>query len=496
MTTEELQKIGAFEPGKWQQGLTFEDVLLVPQFSEVLPSDCNVHAQLTAKIRLNIPVLSSAMDTVTESATAIAMAQLGGIGIIHKNMSVESQAHEVAKVKKFESGVILDPVTITPDIRVHEAVAVMKAHGVSGLPVVTGNKVVGILTNRDIRFQGVLDRRVAEVMTTDLVTIAENGDQEKAKNLLYEHKIERLLVVNKAQELKGMITLRDIENSYQNIQAVKDERGRLIVGAAVGTGGDTLDRVSALVEAGLDVLVIDTAHGHTRGVGDVVKKVKATYGDLQIVAGNVATGEGARYLADCGADAVKVGMGPGSICTTRIVAGIGVPQVTAICQAVSALKDTDVKVIADGGIRYSGEIVKALAFGADVVMLGNLLAGTDESPGEIELYQGKRYKSYRGMGSISAMKLGSKDRYGQGKTMIEKLVPEGIEGRVSYRGPLADTIHQLVGGLQAGMGYCGAPNLDQLRKNARFTKISSASLKESHVHDIYITKEAPNYRTS
>ncbi len=483
-----MTKITAIE-----QALTFDDVLLLPGYSEVLPSEVEVQTRLTQAIQLNIPFLSAAMDTVTESATAITMARQGGIGILHKNMPAQAQAREVIRVKKAESGVVVDPVIVEPDKPLAEAIALMKRYNISGLPVVKDRKPVGILTNRDVRFERNLDQPVSEVMTKSLVTASEGLDREAAKELLHEHRIEKLLIVDDEGLLKGLMTIKDIEKAERNPLAVKDELGRLRVGAAVGVGSDLEERAAALVEAGVDLLVVDTAHGHSKRVGDAVRYLKSTYPGLQVMAGNVATAEGFQFLVDAGADAVKVGVGPGSICTTRIVAGVGVPQLTAVMDCAQVSNETGIPLVADGGIRYSGDIVKALAAGATSVMIGSLFAGTDEAPGEVILYQGRSYKVYRGMGSIGAMKKGSGDRYGQEGREERKLVPEGIEGRVPYRGPLGQSIYQLVGGLKSGMGYLGAATLDELRTKANFVRLSPQGLRESHVHDVIITKEAPNY---
>lgn len=479
-----------------REALTFDDVLLVPAYSEVIPRDVDTTTRLTASITLRIPLVSSAMDTVTEAATAIRMAREGGIGFVHKNMSIEDQAREVTRVKKAESGIVVDPVTITPDRRLEAALALMRHHRISGLPVVDGEKrPVGILTNRDVRFERNLDQKVGDVMTRRLITVKDGVGLEGAKELLHKNRIEKLLVVDDAGRLKGLITIKDIEQAEAHPAAAKDELGRLRVGAAIGVGGDREARVDALLSAGVDLICIDTAHGHSRGVLDAVRDTRKNFPKLQLVAGNVATGEATRALIECGVDAVKVGVGPGSICTTRIVAGVGVPQLTAISDAVAAAKGTGVPIIADGGIKYSGDVSKAIAAGADTVMIGSLFAGTDEAPGEIILYQGRSYKSYRGMGSIGAMKEGSKDRYFQADVETpQKLVPEGIEGRVPYKGPLRESIYQLVGGLRSSMGYLGCASIDDLRTKAKFVRISSQGLRESHVHDVIITKEAPNYR--
>ncbi len=479
-----------------REALTFDDVLLVPAESEVLPKDVDVRSHLTASITLAIPILSSAMDTVTEAPTAICMARDGGLGVIHKNMSIDEQVLEVTKVKKAETGVVIDPVTIDPDQKLFAALELMRRHEISGLPVVgRDGRPVGILTNRDVRFERNLDQPVRDVMTTNLITAHEGMSLEGSKELLHKNRIEKLLVVDAAGKLRGLITIKDIEKAQQHPYAAKDELGRLRVGAAVTTGSDLQARVAALLHAGVDVICIDTAHGHSRAVQEAVADVRKTFPKSQIIAGNVATAEGALALAKAGADAVKVGMGPGSICTTRVVAGIGVPQVTAVSDCARALAKTDVRVISDGGIKYSGDMVKAIAAGAHTVMIGSLFAGTDEAPGEIILYQGRSYKLYRGMGSVAAMRAGGKDRYFQSEVSTEaKLVPEGIEGRVPYRGSLSQSIYQMIGGLRSGMGYCGCRSLDELRTKARFIKITSSGLRESHVHDVIITKEAPNYR--
>ena len=476
-------------------GLTFDDVLLIPAESAVLPRDIDVSTRLTERITLNIPLVSAAMDTVTESKTAIAMAQEGGIGIIHRNLSVWTQAAEVEKVKKYESGMIIDPITVAPDQKISDAQEIMNKYGISGLPVTKNGKLVGILTNRDLRFEKRHDRSVSEVMTKDnLVTVKPGVDLDEAKELLHQHRIEKLLVVDDRFELKGLITVKDIEKKTQFPNASKDERGRLRVGAAVGVS-DWEERVEALVRAGADLIAVDTAHGHSRNVLDVIGQIRRRYPDLDISGGNVATAEGTAALIEAGVNAVKVGVGPGSICTTRVVSGVGVPQITAIGSCAKAAARRKVPIIADGGIKYSGDITKALAAGADSVMIGSLFAGTEESPGETILYQGRTYKAYRGMGSIGAMGQGSRDRYGQADVMdSNKLVPEGIEGRVPYKGSLSFNIHQLVGGLQAGMGYLGCKNMSALHSKAKFMQITSAALREGHVHDVFITKEAPNYR--
>ncbi|MCL4557875.1 MAG: IMP dehydrogenase [Deltaproteobacteria bacterium] len=479
-----------------EEGYTFDDLLILPAESRVLPRDVLLETRFSRGITLHIPLVSAAMDTVTESATAITMAQHGGIGIIHKNMTVKRQAEEVSRVKKYESYIITDPVTMPPDRRLKEAMALMRKHNISGLPIVNKGKLVGILTNRDMRFEDDLDKPVSKVMTrSNLVTARENVTIEEAKRLLHRHRIEKLLVVNGHGELRGVITVKDIEKTVKFPLATKDRLGKLMVGAALGISNDREERAEALVKAGVDCLVVDTAHGHSKGVIDFVGGLKKRYGSIDIVAGNVATERGARALIDTGVDAVKVGVGPGSICTTRIVAGIGVPQVSAIMNTYSAAKPADVPLIADGGIKFSGDITKAIAAGADTVMIGNLFAGTDESPGDFVFFGGRTYKTYRGMGSIEAMKAGSKDRYAQEYLEDEtKFVPEGIEGRVPYKGSLSSVIYQLLGGLRAGMGYVGAKDIGELKVKAKFVRITPAGLKESHVHDVSVTKEAPNYR--
>jgi IMP dehydrogenase len=482
-----------------QKALTFDDVLLLPAQSSVVPRDVSLQTRLTRRITLNIPVVSAAMDTVTEARLAIAIAQEGGLGVVHKNMSPKAQAAEVAKVKRFESGVVKDPITVPPTMSVREVLALTALHKISGLPVVDGRKVVGIVTNRDLRFETNLDQPVANIMTQRdrLVTVPEGTELEEAKALMHQHRLERVLVVNDRFDLKGLITVKDILKSTEHPYACKDEHGRLRVGAAIGTAGDTEERAEALVAAGVDVIVVDTSHGHSQGVLDRVRWVKRTYPLVQVVGGNVATATGARALADQGADGIKVGIGPGSICTTRIVAGVGVPQISAALNALEGIAKLDIPLIVDGGIRYSGDIAKAIAAGASCVMLGSLFAGTEESPGEIELYQGRSYKSYRGMGSLGAMQQGSSDRYFQdaeGDDAAEKLVPEGIEGRVPYKGALSAVIHQLMGGVRAAMGYCGCETIDEMRSRAEFVEITTAGMRESHVHDVQITKEAPNYR--
>jgi IMP dehydrogenase len=477
-------------------GLTFDDVLLIPAESSVLPKDIDVSTRLTERITLNIPLVSAAMDTVTESKTAIAMAQEGGMGIIHRNLSTWGQAAEVEKVKKFESGMITDPITVAPDQKISDAQDIMTKYGISGLPVTKNGRLVGILTNRDLRFEKRHDRPVSEVMTKEnLVTVRPGVDLDTAKVLLHQHRIEKLLVVDDRFELKGLITVKDIEKKIQYPNACKDGRGRLRVGAAVGVGADWEERVDGLARAGVDLVAVDTAHGHSKNVLDIIGQIRRRYPDLDLAGGNVATGEGATALIHAGVNVVKVGIGPGSICTTRVVSGVGVPQITAIGSCAKAAARHNVPIIADGGIKYSGDITKALAAGADSVMIGSLFAGTEESPGETILYQGRTYKVYRGMGSIGAMGQGSRDRYGQADVMdSNKLVPEGIEGQVPYKGSLAFNIHQLVGGLRAGMGYLGCRDVGTMRAKAKFMQITSASLREGHVHDVFITKEAPNYR--
>ncbi len=477
-----------------REGLTFDDVLLVPAKSEVLPRDVDVRTKFTTDIHLNIPIVSAAMDTVTEAALAIAMAREGGIGIIHKNMDIHRQAEEVDKVKRSESGVITDPIFLTPEHPIKDAEALMAKYRISGVPIVEEHtrRLVGIITNRDLRFEKNYDRPIGEVMTTEnLVTAPVGTTLADAKDILRHHKIEKLPLVDENGVLKGLITIKDIEKARQFPNAAKDSQGRLVVGAAVSVSKDMYDRVEALVTAGADVIVVDTAHGHSMGVIQSVKEIRKKYPDIQLVAGNVATGEATEALIEAGVNAVKVGIGPGSICTTRIVAGIGVPQVTAIYDCATVARKKGIPIIGDGGIKYSGDIVKAIAAGASTVMIGSLLAGTEESPGEIEIYQGRSYKVYRGMGSIGAMKAGGGERYFQEEA--KKLVPEGIEGRVAYRGPLADIVYQLVGGLRAGMGYCGTPTIEDLQNNAQFIRITPAGLRESHPHDVQITKEAPNY---
>jgi IMP dehydrogenase len=477
-------------------GLTFDDVLLIPAESSVLPREIDVSTRLTERIKLNIPLVSAAMDTVTESRTAIAMAQEGGVGIVHRNLSVWAQAAEVEKVKKFESGMITDPITVAPEQKIFQAQEIMKKFGISGLPVTKNGRLVGILTNRDLRFEKRLDRPVSEIMTKEnLVTVKPGVDMDEAKDLLHHHRIEKLLVVDDNFELKGLITVKDIEKKIQYPNACKDARGRLRVGAAVGVGADWEERVDVLVRAGADLIAVDTAHGHSKNVLDVVGQIRRRYPDLDLAGGNVATAEGTTALIEAGVDVVKVGVGPGSICTTRMVSGVGVPQITAIGSCAKAAARYNVPIISDGGIKFSGDITKAMAAGANSVMIGSLFAGTEESPGETILYQGRTYKAYRGMGSIGAMGQGSRDRYGQADVAdSQKLVPEGIEGQVPYKGSLSYNIHQLVGGLRAGMGYIGCRDVAMLQAKARFMQITAAGLREGHVHDVFITKEAPNYR--
>lgn len=477
------------------EALTFDDVLLLPGYSTVLPRDVDVTTQLTRNIRLNMPLVSAGMDTVTEARMAIAMAREGGIGVIHKNMAVEHQASEVDKVKRSEHGVIIDPIFLSPDHKVQDALEMMSRYRISGVPIVRdGGYLVGILTNRDLRFEEQFQRPIREVMTHDnLVTAPEGTTLDEAKKILAQHRIEKLPLVDQHGRLRGLITIKDIEKARKFPNAAKDANGRLLVAAAVSVGEGTMDRVEALVQARVDVVVVDTAHGHSQGVLDTVRRVKDAFPAVEVIGGNIATRDGAEALIEAGADAVKVGVGPGSICTTRIVAGIGVPQITAVWEAYQAARQHGVPIIADGGIRWSGDIVKALAAGASSVMIGSLFAGTEESPGEMEIFKGRSFKVYRGMGSLGAMKQGSSDRYFQDELDVEKLVPEGIEGRVPYRGSLADTAYQLIGGIRSGMGYCGAANLETLRDRGRFSRITGAGLTESHPHDVQITKEAPNY---
>ncbi|HXN79523.1 MAG TPA: IMP dehydrogenase [Steroidobacteraceae bacterium] len=484
-----------------EEALTFDDVLLVPAYSEILPREVDLSTRVTRRIRLNVPLMSAAMDTVTEARLAITIAQEGGVGIIHKSMTIEAQAREVDRVKKFESGVIKDPITVSPNMSIREVLDLTRSRGISGVPVVVGKKAVGIVTHRDLRFEDKLEAPVSSVMTPKerLVTVREDAPKDQVLALLHKHRIEKLLVVNGDHELVGMITVKDFQKANEFPRACKDGGGRLRVGAAVGTTPDTLDRVAALTEAGVDLVVVDTAHGHSRGVLDTVKRIKAKWADSQVIAGNIATAEAAQALVDAGADAVKVGIGPGSICTTRIVAGVGVPQISAVASVAQALRDADVPVISDGGIRFSGDIAKAIAAGAHAVMIGGLFAGTEESPGEVELYQGASYKSYRGMGSLGAMgeRHGSADRYFQdAATELEKLVPEGVEGRVPYKGSVVTILRQLSGGLRAAMGYTGSRNITDMRTRPVFVRITTAGIRESHVHDVSITKEAPNYRVS
>lgn len=475
-----------------KDGLTFDDVLLVPQHSEVLPNQVDLTTWLTKKIKLNIPIMSAAMDTVTENRMAIAIAREGGIGIIHKNMSIEEQADQVDKVKRSEHGVIVDPFYLSKDHLLSDAVSLMEKYRISGVPITENGKLIGIITNRDIRFETDFSKRIEEVMTSEnLITAPVGTTLSEAQEILRKHKIEKLPLVDDEGYLKGLITIKDIEKTIQYPNSAKDDKGRLLVGAAVGIAKDTMERIEALVDANVDVIAVDTAHGHSQNVINLVKEIKTKFPDLQLIAGNVATAEATRALIEAGADCIKVGIGPGSICTTRVVAGIGVPQITAIYDCAQEADKYGIPVIADGGIKYSGDITKAIAAGASVVMLGSLLAGTEESPGETEIYKGRRFKVYRGMGSMSAMAAGSKDRYFQEDT--NKLVPEGVEGRVPYKGPLSDTVFQLVGGLRAGMGYCGTPTIQDLRAKTKFIRITGAGLRESHPHDIYITKEAPNY---
>ncbi len=480
-----------------QKALTFDDVLLVPAYSNILPADTSLNTRLTRNITLNIPLLSAAMDTVTEARLAIAMAQEGGIGIVHKNLTPKEQAREIVKVKRFESGVVRDPITIPPTMTIREVIALSQQHGISGFPVVEGRQLVGIITNRDLRFEEDLNAQVRAKMTPreQLVYVKEGADLIEAKRLMNKHRLERVMVVDDKFELRGLITVKDIQKATEHPFASKDEHGKLRVGAAVGVGADNDERIELLVAAGVDVLVVDTAHGHSQGVLDRVKWVKKHYPHVDVIGGNIATASAAKALADAGADGVKVGIGPGSICTTRIVAGVGVPQITAISNVAQALKGTGIPCIADGGIRFSGDISKALAAGASSVMMGSMFAGTDEAPGEVILFQGRSYKSYRGMGSLGAMADGSADRYFQdAANNVEKFVPEGIEGRVAYKGSVLAILYQLVGGIRQSMGYCGCESIDALRERAEFVEITSAGMRESHVHDVQITKEAPNYR--
>ncbi|RKZ80122.1 MAG: IMP dehydrogenase [Gammaproteobacteria bacterium] len=483
-----------------QEALTFDDVLLLPAYSNVLPRDVSLTTKLTRDITINIPLLSAAMDTVTESRLAISMAQEGGLGILHKNMTIEEQAHEVRKVKRFESGVVRDPITISPTATIGEVVELTRSNNFSGVPVVDGDNLVGIVTSRDLRFETHLDNPVSSVMTTkeNLITVKENADQNEVLSLLHTNRIEKVLVVDDNFHLQGMITVKDIQKSTDNPLASKDDQERLRVGAATGIGPESQARVDALVEAGVDVIVVDTAHGHSQGVLDQVRWVKDKYPNVQVIGGNIATGSAATALVEAGADAVKVGIGPGSICTTRIVAGVGVPQISAISNVAKALEGTGVPLIADGGIRYSGDIAKAIVAGAHTIMIGGMFAGTEEAPGEVELFQGRAYKSYRGMGSLGAMqqKQGSSDRYFQESSEADKLVPEGIEGRVPFKGNLGPVIHQLLGGIRSSMGYTGSATIEDMRTKPEFVRVTSAGMNESHVHDVTITKEAPNYRVN
>jgi IMP dehydrogenase len=476
------------------KGYTFDDVLLVPQYSNILPADTDVTTKLTKKIPLNIPLLSAAMDTVTDTRMAIAMAQEGGIGIIHKNMRANLQAEHVAMVKKHESGIVKNPLCVEPNLTVKDLLKLKEVNKISGFPVIENGKLVGIITNRDLRFETNLDQPIKNIMSTQLVTVKEGSSIEQVRQLMHEHRLERVLIINNNNELKGLITVKDLTKNTIFPRANKDAHGQLLVGAALGVGRDTEKRVELLVEAGVDVVIIDTAHGHSQGVIDKLKWIKSHYANLNVIAGNIATGQAAKTLIDAGADGIKVGIGPGSICTTRIVAGVGVPQLSAIANVANAVAHTNIPIIADGGIRFSGDIVKALAAGASSIMLGNLLAGTDETPGDIELFQGRTYKTYRGMGSIGAMTQGSADRYFQdNNTKRDKLVPEGIEGRVPHKGPLSAVLHQLIGGIKSALGYMGAANIGQLQQNAQFIEISNAGIQESHVHDVQIVKESPNY---
>jgi IMP dehydrogenase len=482
-------------PRDLKLGLTFDDVLLVPGASDVLPHEVDLSTQLTRQLRLKVPLLSSAMDTVTEARMAIAMAQEGGVGVIHKNMSIEAQAAEVAKVKKHESGMVLNPIVISPEAPLTKAVELMQQFGIGGIPVVQGKKLVGIITTRDVRFEKNVSQPVSQVMTKQLVTALPNVSQEAAVALLHKHRIEKLLIVNEHNELMGLITIKDVEKRREYPNAAIDSKQRLLAAAAVGVGADREARIEALLKAGVDVLVIDTAHGHSKGVLEAVRDTKLNFKQsFELIAGNVATGDATRALIEAGVDAVKVGIGPGSICTTRVVAGVGVPQVTAIDECAQVGRSLGVPIIADGGIKYSGDVVKAIAAGASTVMIGSLFAGTEESPGETILFQGRSYKSYRGMGSLGAMRQGSKDRYFQGAVQDSKLVPEGIEGRVPFKGTVAANVYQLLGGLRSGMGYCGTGSIADLQNNSKFVQITSAGLRESHVHDVIITEEAPNYR--
>jgi IMP dehydrogenase len=478
------------------EALTFDDVSLIPSYSDVLPKDVSLKTRLTTELSLNVPLISAAMDTVTEARLAISIAQEGGIGVVHKNMNLENQAEQVRIVKKYEAGVIKDPITVDPNTTISEVLAITHRHNISGVPVVDGNELVGIVTSRDMRFERRMEDPVRKIMTgkKDLVTVNEDASQDEVLKLLHRHRIEKVLVVNNDFELRGLITVKDIQKSSDFPNAAKDSRERLLVAAAVGVAGDTEERITALVEANVDVVIVDTAHGHTRGVLDRIRWVKQNFPDVQVIGGNVTTGDGALALVEAGADGVKVGQGPGSICTTRIVAGVGVPQVTAINNVAMALAGSGVPCIADGGIRFSGDVAKAVAAGAWTVMIGGLFAGTEEAPGEVELFQGRSYKIYRGMGSLGAMQEGSKDRYFQTDVSADKLVPEGIEGRVPYKGPLSGVIHQLTGGLRSSMGYMGCNTIERFRDEAKFVRITGAGVRESHAHDVQITKEAPNYK--
>lgn len=480
------------------EALTFDDVSLVPAYSQVLPGDVSLDTRLTTELCLKAPLMSAAMDTVTEARLAIAMAQEGGIGVVHKNMTLERQAEQVQIVKKYEAGVIKDPITVRPDTTIQEVLDITHRHNISGVPVVDGDELVGIVTSRDMRFEKLMGDPVRNIMTRkqDLITVREDASQDEVLDLLHRHRIEKVLVVNDRFELRGLVTVKDIQKSTDYPNAAKDSQERLLVAAAVGVGGDTEDRVTALVQSNVDVIVVDTAHGHTRGVLDRIRWVKKSFPDVQVIGGNVTTAEGALALVDAGADGIKVGQGPGSICTTRVVAGVGVPQVTAVSNVAAALEASGVPLIADGGIRFSGDFAKAVAAGAWTVMIGGLFAGTEEAPGEVELFQGRSYKSYRGMGSLGAMQEGSRDRYFQHDVSAEKLVPEGIEGRVPYKGALSSVIHQLLGGLRSSMGYMGCETIEKFREEARFVRITGAGVRESHAHDVQITKEAPNYKMS
>jgi IMP dehydrogenase len=480
------------------EALTFDDVSLQPAYSEILPRDVSLRTRLTRDLNLNAPLVSAAMDTVTEARLAIAMAEAGGIGVVHKNMSLLQQAEQVRIVKKYEAGVIKDPITVTPGTTIREVLDLTHEHNISGVPVVDGNELVGIVTSRDMRFEKKLDDPVRNIMTgkEHLVTVQEDASQDEVLDLLHRHRIEKVLVVNRDFELRGLITVKDIQKSSDFPNAARDSQERLLVAAAVGVGGDTVDRIAALVEAGVDVIVVDTAHGHSLGVLDRIRWVKQNFPDVQVIGGNITTAEGAVALAEAGADGVKVGQGPGSICTTRIVAGVGVPQITAVANVAAALKDLGVPLIADGGVRFSGDFAKAIAAGASSVMIGSLFAGTEEAPGTVELFQGRSYKSYRGMGSLGAMEQGSKDRYFQHDVSADKLVPEGIEGRVPYKGALAGVVHQLLGGLRSSMGYMGCNSIEKFRTETKFVRITNAGVRESHAHDVQVTKEAPNYKMS